>query len=75
MRSLPPKLRRLGFVATLACGVSLLGVGVTGVAALDDRLEVASSGPPDARFIEYRMNRDDAPKHNRCRRDRESDES
>jgi hypothetical protein len=81
MRWFAPKargLRRLGFVATIASGLSLLAIGVTGVAAIDDRLEVVSSGPgpPQAEFIDYRQERDQGPlPHRDCPRDRESGES
>jgi hypothetical protein len=73
MRSLPPKLRRLGFVTTMACGLSLLGIGVAGVAAIDERLEAASSGPVDVRFIDYRMDRKEGQPDRGCRKERESD--
>jgi hypothetical protein len=80
MRWFAPKargLRRLGFVATIASGLSLLAIGVTGVAAIDDRLEVVSSGPgyPEAEFIDYRPSRDGPLPHRDCPRDRESGES
>jgi hypothetical protein len=78
MRWFAPKargLRRLGFLATIASGLSLLAIGVTGVAAIDDRLEVVSSGPSEAEFIDYRPDRDQPLPHRDCPGDRELDPS
>ena len=37
-----PRVRRLGFAATLAAGVSLLGLSASGMAALDGDLRTAA---------------------------------
>jgi hypothetical protein len=74
MRSFAPNgrgLRRLGLAATMASGVTLLGVGVNGVAAIDDRLEIAASRPAKTKFIDQRLESGERPHHRRCHRDRD----
>jgi hypothetical protein len=68
-------LRRLGLVATMSSGLGLLGAGVTGVAAIDDRLEVAASGPAKVRFIDHRLESRERPHRRPCRKDRDPGES
>jgi hypothetical protein len=75
MSSMPAaQLRRIGFVATLATGVTLLGASVWGMAGVESRLAAAvapqpQSAPPTSLVADHPSGRAcDRPPHERERR-------
>ena len=61
-----PRLRRLGFGATLATGLSLIALSVGGMATLDGDLQAAAEQTPGVE----RVNIVDRPSHDCPRRER-----